>query len=299
MDDTLSSMLRDVRPRGALFDRSLLSPPWSLRFEEGAPLTLLTMISGTAWVIFDDQPPTRLGTGDVAIVKGPGPYTVADDPDTAPVVVKESPMCQPSGDALEAAILLKGTFQVRGGVSRRVLSALPRVARVPSPPGGCPTVTMITNEIHRDALGRQIVLDRMLDLLLVTSMREWFELSDAHAPAWYRAHSDPEIGQALRLIHDNPAHPWTVAELATKVGTSRARFAQRFAELVGQPPMAYLTQWRVYQAADLLTETDATVESIAHQVGYSTAYALSVAFKRTLGTRPTTHRTTFRTARAS
>ncbi|MEU7898909.1 AraC family transcriptional regulator [Nonomuraea sp. NPDC049152] len=101
---------------------------------------------------------------------------------------------------------------------------------------------------------------------------------------------DPVIGRALRLIHDDPAHPWTVASLADKAGVSRSRFAQRFAELVGQPPMAYLTDWRICQAADLLARTDGTVDAVARQVGYSNAYALSVAFKRTLGVRPSEHR---------
>ncbi|MFB9534138.1 helix-turn-helix domain-containing protein [Nonomuraea roseola] len=111
-----------------------------------------------------------------------------------------------------------------------------------------------------------------------------------HRPAWYRAHGDPLVGPALRLIHEHPAHPWTVAELARQAGASRATFAQRFNELVGQPPTAYLTEWRICQACDLLTSTDSTVEAIAHLVGYSDAYALSVAFKRVLGVRPSEHR---------
>ncbi|SCK63367.1 AraC-type DNA-binding protein [Streptomyces sp. AmelKG-E11A] len=337
MDDALTTLLHDVRPRGALFDRSLLRPPWSLRFEEGTPLALLTMLSGRAWVTSvgpADGPggaePVPLDPGDVVIVVGSDPYVVADDPATAPLAVvhegnrcttpdgalllDDLPMCGGDPDALDGlpmcagdtdppdpagasaarphGVLLKGTYQVAGSVSARVLDALPRIARIPAVPEGRPALEMISREIRRDAPGQQVVLDRLLDLLLVSGLREWFELPEARAPSWYRGHADPVVGRALKLMHGEPARPWTVASLATAAGASRARFAQRFTELMGQPPMTYLTEWRICQAADLLAHTDDTVEAVSRQVGYANAYALSVAFKRTMGIRPTEHRRT-------
>ncbi|MFG3252005.1 AraC family transcriptional regulator [Streptomyces sp. NPDC048172] len=312
MDDALSSLLHDVRPRGALFDQTVMRSPWSLRFEEGAPLTLLTLLSGEeAWVTPDggDGAPVALRPFDVVLVVGPAPYTVADSPGTAPMAVvhegdrcttpdgrlildEELPWCTPGRGPVggSSAVALKGTYQVHGSVSQRVLTALPPLVHLPAPPEGCPPLDMIAAELDRPTPGRQVVLDRLLDLLLVTSLREWFDTPGAHAPAWYRAHSDPVVGTALRLVHDDPARAWTVASLAAETGTSRARFAQRFTELVGQPPMAYLTEWRICQAADLLATTGDTVDAVARRVGYSTSYALSVAFKRTLGIRPTEHR---------
>lgn len=102
----------------------------------------------------------------------------------------------------------------------------------------------------------------------------------------YRAVSDPVIGPALRHLHNDPAHPWTVAALASCVGISRAALAHRFADLVGQPPMSYLTDWRLDLAAGLLQEPEATIDSAAGQVGYSSASALSAAFKRERGISP-------------
>ncbi|MCM2393333.1 AraC family transcriptional regulator [Streptomyces albipurpureus] len=303
MDDALSGLLHEVRPQGALFDQSALNPPWSLRFLERTPLALLTMVSGTAWVTPDGSEPVPLRPGDIVLVRGPEPYTVSDDPGTAPLalvhegdrcttpdgrlILGDMPMCSPERQEI---VLLKGTYQVRGSVSQRVLDALPPIARVPAAAEGCPPLGMISLEIARDVPGRQVVLDRLLDLLLVTTLRDWFERPEAQAPAWYRAHGDPTVGRALRLIHGDPARPWTVAALASEAGASRARFAQRFSELVGQPPMTYLTEWRICLAADLLARTDDTVEAVSRQVGYSNAYALSVAFKRTMGIRPSEHR---------
>ena len=134
------------------------------------------------------------------------------------------------------------------------------------------------------------MLDRLLDLLLIAVLRAWFARPEAEAPAWYRAHGDPVVGRALRLLHNNPAHPWTVATLAAEIGVSRAALARRFTELVGEPPMTFLTGWRLALAADLLREPDATVGAVARQVGYGSPFALSTAFKRVRGVSPQQHR---------
>jgi AraC-like DNA-binding protein len=98
------------------------------------------------------------------------------------------------------------------------------------------------------------------------------------------------VGPALRLLENNPAHPWTVASLATAIGISRAALARRFNELVGEPPMTFLTNWRLALAADLLREPGATIGSVAAQVGYGSAFALSTAFKRVRGMSPQQYR---------
>ena len=137
-----------------------------------------------------------------------------------------------------------------------------------------------------DQPGQEAVLDRLLDLLLIAVLRAWFARPEAEAPGWYRAHADPVVGPALRLLHNAPEHPWTLAELAAACGASRAALARRFSELVGEPPMAFLTGWRIALAADLLLEPGATVGSVAPQVGYGSPYALSTAFKRVRGIEP-------------
>lgn len=153
-----------------------------------------------------------------------------------------------------------------------------------------PLLPLLAEEIGRNEPGQQAVLDRLLDLLLIAVLRTWFARAEAETPAWYRAQGDPVVGPALRLIHNNPAYPWTVAELARRTGASRAAFARRFTELVGEPPMTYVTGWRLALAADLLRDPDATVGSVARQVGYGTPFAFSAAFKRVRGVSPQEHR---------
>jgi AraC-like DNA-binding protein len=300
--DQLAALLDGPRARGAFLLRSILDPPWSLRIQDEAPLSVTALVRGQAWVVLDDGDPVPLRPGEVAINRGPAPYTVADHPATRPqIVIHPGQLCTTlDGESLYQAmdlgvrswgnnpeggtVLLTGTYNFEGEVSRRLLEALPLLIVQP----GDPIISLLGAEIVKDEPGQEAVLDRLLDLLLIAVLRSWFATHEA--PAWYRAMSDPVVGKAMRMLHNNPAHPWTVATLATEVGVSRASLARRFTELVGEPPMAFLTDWRLALAADLLREPDATIGSVARKVGYGSPFALSAAFKRVRGVSPQEHR---------
>ncbi len=129
----------------------------------------------------------------------------------------------------------------------------------------------------------------MLDLLLLYALRAWFEAPQASS-GWARASRDPELSVALRLIRDQPQHPWTVAELAARCNLSRAAFARRFTELTRQPPVTHLTWRRMTLAAQLLRAGDDSLSAIAARVGYANEYAFSKAFRRELGVAPSRYR---------
>jgi AraC-like DNA-binding protein len=319
--DVLADLLDGVHARTAAFCRVVLEPPWAMRIADEAPLALATALRGHAWIVPGDAEPVLIRTGDVAVIKGPGHYTVCDHPDTAPTTVvhpgnrlttvdgvdvtaelRLSPYTRALGPGIGggpdgSAIVASGTYQVGGDVSGRLLAALPRVVRVAREDCRSPIMDLLATEVSRNEPGQQVVLDRLLDLALIATLRTWFAGPDADTPGWYLALGDPLVGPALRMIHYEPARPWTVATLATTAGASRAAFARRFTEVVGQPPMTYLTHWRLDRAADLLRDTDATVESIARQVGYANAFALAVAFKRVRGSTPRQHRNAHRRSR--
>ncbi|MEU6744066.1 AraC family transcriptional regulator [Streptosporangium sandarakinum] len=308
--DTLTDLLDGVHARAALVHRSIMTSPWSLRFASGAPLTLLTMLDGQGWIIPADGDALAIGPGDIAVVRGPASYTVAEDPATPPQhAITSASYCAATartignGGAVPAprtcgvsesgsAVLLSGAYQGRAGISDRLLDALPDVLVVTDDECCFPLLGAVTAEVVRDRPGQQAVLNRLLDLMLVTTLRAWFDRPQRHAPVWYRVKDDSVVGAALRLMHGDPAFPWTVESLAVKVGVSRAALARRFTAEVGEPPITYLSNWRIALAADLLRNTDATVGSIAHKVGYSGAFALSVAFKRRLGATPSRYRAT-------
>jgi AraC-like DNA-binding protein len=306
--DSIAGLLDGPRARGAFLLRSVLAPPWSLRIQDEAPLTLVAMVRGAAWVVPDNGPAMHLDPGDVAVLRGPDAYTVADDPGTPPqVVVHPGQRCTTAdGEAVMQmselgvrtwgndpdgnAEMVTGTYELRSEVSQRLLKALPTLLMVPGESLENPLIGYLADEIARDEPGQEAVLDRLLDLLLIAVLRAWFARPDAETPGWYRAHGDPVVGPALRLLHHRPAHPWTVASLAVATGVSRAALARRFTELVGEPPMSFLAGWRLTLAADLLREPGATVGSVARQVGYGSPFALSAAFKRVRGISPQQHR---------
>ncbi|MGF7237946.1 MAG: AraC family transcriptional regulator [Frankia sp.] len=305
--DVVAGLLNGPRAHGAFLLRSSLMPPWSLRVQDQAPLTLVAVIQGGAWVLPDGGDAVHLHEGDVVILRGPDPYTFADDPTTAPqVVIHPGQRCTtPDGEHLGgmrdlgvrtwgnnprgATVLVTGTYQVLSEICRPLLDALPPLIVLPEQSWDTPLVPLLADEIGKDDPGQEAVLDRLLDLLLIAVLRTWFSRPEAKTPTWYQAHSDPIVGDALRLLHDDPAHPWTVAKLAAATHVSRAALARRFTDLVGTPPMTYLTDWRLALAADLL-QPGRTVGAVAEQVGYGSSFALCTAFKRVRGISPREHR---------
>ncbi len=151
-------------------------------------------------------------------------------------------------------------------------------------------VAVLCAEMQRDELGQEVFLDRLLDLVVIAAVRDWFARDADHAPAWHRAGSDPVLGPALQLLEADLARPWTLESLAAEVGVSRAGLARRFTAVMGEPAMAYLTTLRLDLAADLLREPDMTIAAVARQVGYGSPFALSAAFKRVRGVSPAQHR---------
>ncbi|MEU6153249.1 AraC family transcriptional regulator [Actinosynnema sp. NPDC047251] len=289
--DVLADLLDGVRARGAVFSRSALVPPWSLKFTARAELTVGAVLAGEAWVVRGR--PLRVAAGDIAVVRGGTPFVLADDPTTPPSeVVGEDRYCD-WGPGDGPAVLVSGAFA--GPLPERLRRALPDVLVVSDADCPTPLLAAVSAEITAARPGWQVVLDRLLDLVLVSALRAWFD-GDRAAPAWYRSTGDPLVDRALDLLHEDPAHPWTVAELAARCQVSRAGLARRFTARTGEPPMAHLADWRISLAADLLTDTDLTVGAIARRVGYGTTFALSVAFKRLRGHSPSEHRESVRAA---
>lgn len=312
MVDALGGLLDGVRARGAFVLRLSLDRPWSMRVQDDAPLTLICVTHGGAVIVTDSGESFALGPGDVAVARGTEHYLFADDAATEPqVVIHPGNRCTTlSGDDLrfEMSVGLRTwgntasgadrgvicAYDGRSEVSSRVLRALPTVLvvrgqRRPTRSGGTTLLDLLADEAGRDGAGHEAYLDRLLDLLLMDVLRIWFD-RDGQAPTWWHAEQDTLVGPALRLIYNNPEHPWTVANLAAAVGCSRALFARRFTEQVGEPPIAFLTGWRLAVAADLLRIDRDTIASVARRVGYRTPFALSTAFKRVYGVSPSTYR---------
>lgn len=307
--DVFSDLIRGVRANGSLFGSSTLSAPWALHFVDGAPLTLCTVLNGEGWIVPEYGQPERLRDRETIVVRGPGTFTFVDEVGTRaePIACGEHCAVPEEGgtrhrlgwhdvgcggdDGGAGATLIVGAYPVRGEISRRLLDALPVVLRAEGGGTGDAVLDHLAAEAAVDTPGQQVVLDRLLDWMLVCTLREWFDRPGGERPAWWAAQRDPVVGDALRLLHAEPAAPWTVAALAERTGVSRSTLAKRFVDLVGEPPLTYLTRWRMTLAADLLVDQeDATVADVARTVGYSDPFGFSAAFKRVRGANPSDFR---------
>ena len=312
--DTLGGLLDAPRARGAFALRATMSSPWSLRILAQSPLTLLAGITGEFWVIPDEGEPIRIGPGDIAVTRAPEHYTVAESPTAEPnIVIHPNQDCRDlDGNSLleqlthgvrtwgtdpeGPTVFIVGAYEHLSDISDRLLRALPPVLSLRQGDWESPLVALLCEEVVKDEPGQAAVLDRLLDLLVTAVLKAWFAEHDTSRPEWWRFQGDRIVEKALRVMHDDPARPWTLDALAAAAGASRASLARRFHDLVGEPPMTFLKNWRMAMAADLLCQADETVSTVAEKVGYSTPFAFSAAFKRVRGISPQEHRAAARAA---
>ena len=180
-------------------------------------------------------------------------------------------------------------------VAQPLMSLLPSVLHVPADPVAgrsvAAIVDLLAGEIGVRGAGSRAAAARLIDLLLIEAIRRWTQQRPADGPpTWLTALRDPLIGRVLALLHDRPGEQWTLERLAREVHVSRATLARRFTEEVGQPPLSYLSAWRMRIAAQRLKHTTETVESIAREVGYTSEYAFNRAFSRHRGHPPGRYR---------
>ena len=306
--DTLGGLLDAPRARGAFSLRCTMSSPWSLRILAESPLTVIAGIIGDVWVKPDEDEAVYVGPGDIAITRAPALYNVSESPDTPPnIFIYPGQDCRNAeGESLleelmhdtrtwgtdpnGSTVFIVGAYEHLSDISDRLLRALPPVLSLSRDEWESPLVPLLCEEVIKDEPGQAAVLDRLIDLLVTAVLKAWFAQQESNAPDWWRHQGDRVVEQTLRAMHDDPARSWTLDSLSSEVGTSRASLARRFNEVVGEPPMTFLKNWRMAMAADLLCQPNESVSTVAHQVGYSTPYAFSAAFKRVRGISPQEHR---------
>lgn len=305
--DPLSTLLSGIRAEGAILAHAVLEAPWTIRFADRAPLTMVTVLRGGGTLLLPEGGRRRITAGDTAIVRGPEPFRLVDSADSVRVPHEEYEIacfapdaaCDPAlnsgrwgnGPGGETALIV-GAYRASGRRHERLLRAVPPVLVVSDDVEVCAWMESIAVDAIRRPAGAQALMDRLLDWALVCTLRDWFEKAEGEAPGWYRGSADPVVGPALAAMHGQPAAGWTVASLASEAGVSRALFARRFTEVMGQTPLAYLTECRMDDAEELLADRSLTVAQVAKAVGYADAFGFSAAFKRHRGVRPSDFRAT-------
>ncbi|MEU2244178.1 AraC family transcriptional regulator [Streptomyces sp. NPDC018338] len=320
--DLVSDAISAVRVGRPSSDRVRVGGTWCARLDPYDGAGFHVVLKGGCWLLPDGGEPVALGAGDAVLLPHGTGHVIADSPADAATVARavpfirwadralpqpplpepalpRAPLPQPPLPAFQAGEreveMLCGKYRLDHGRAHPLLAELPPLVHLPNRVGRHPelraAVDLLGGELGEPAErrpGSAVALPSLLDLLLVYMIRSW--LAEATDGAWPAALGDPVTAAALRALHSDPAAPWTNDRLAAEAGVSRPTLARRFTALVGRPPMAYLTWWRLTRAAALLRDTPDPLATVARRVGYASPYALSHAFLREFGTTPGRYR---------
>lgn len=308
--DPIAGLLPPAGATPAFLLRTQMRAPFGLELADGAPLSLVAAARGPLWIVHPDAT-VEVPERSVALVRGDRPWRLASAAGAAATaIVHPGQRCEtvsgapladrwslgirtwgnaPDADATH--VMLTGTYERLPATARWTLDALPGVVVAPADAIDRTLTDWFAAEIVRDELAQPVVLERMLDLLVVLVLRHWVAAAPDARSGLLRAVADATVGAAVRSVQTDPGRAWTVASLAREVGLSRAAFARRFTDLVGVPPITFLTQWRLAVAADRLGSSRDSIATIADAVGYANSFAFSTAFRRAYGISPQRYRT--------
>ncbi len=290
--DVLSDAVLTMRAGRPHSNRNLLRAPWGIRFPATDGAGFHIVLGGTCWLLPAGAGPVRLAAGDIVLLPREPGHALADEPGSPLVPFqpgRRDRRDEPGAGAVTE--LLCGAYVLDRWRPHPLLADLPDVMHMPAHIGRHPrlraAVGLLGAELAEPGAGTGASVSALLDLLLLYMLRAWFEEQSAASPTgWPAALADPAVSAALEAMHEEPAAPWTVAGLADRAGLSRTVFAQRFTALVGRPPLAYLTWWRMTAAARLLRETDGPLSVVARRCGYASEFAFAKAFKREFAVTP-------------
>ena len=321
VEDILSDLLETVRLRAAVFflwepgwpysitvpDGSLFAPALAGGADQLASYHIV--IDGPCWGAVAGEEPVRLERGDILLVPRGDAYVIASEPQQpAPGDGREvrevlrmlaagelPPVVRNGGPGPEGNRLVCGFLGCDMRPFNPLLGTLPRMLRVPTTlDASDPIATLVdfaTAETRRSDGGTRCVLLRVSELMFVEVLRRHLRAQGTQGTGWLQGLRDPLVGRALIAMHRGVERPWTLDGLAGEIGTSRSTLAERFTELVGEPPMQYLTRWRMQVAARSLADGHRKVYAVARDVGYESEAAFSRAFKRVVGVTPARWRT--------
>ena len=301
--DPITDIFSAMRVDSLVYGRIELSAPWGLRFERGDYACFGTLARGNGWLTVEGlEKPIPLTGGDCFCLFAQGHvHTVADHPD-APASDMQEVVRTKCGNAIRfggggvPTTIIGGKFTFHKANSKPLTDLLPPFIVIDNERAQAlplhQTLQLFAAEAAQCSLGAYLVLKRLADIFLLQIIREHISSSVCRQTGWLRALSDSQIGAALRSMHEKIEQPWTVAELASAAGMSRSAFALRFRQIVGEPPLEYLTRWRIYKAAVLLRDGDKKLTEIANAVGYDSDGSFNKTFKRVVGLTPGEYRRT-------
>ena len=309
--DVLSEVLRVVKLDGAVFYNAEFSSPWSFRAPPSrtvAPYLATTaghvimfhlLTEGRGFARLEEGERVPLEAGDIVIFPHGDAHIMENGPRITPVdngkelvrIFSQGLKLARMGGGGEVTKFVCGYMACEPRLAQVFLGGLPSVFKVNIRDSGAGswlenTIRFSVGEANESIAGSDAVLAKLSEALFVETLRRYIALLPKQQKGWLAGARDAEVGKALAMMHRHPARPWTIAGLAKEAGISRSVLAERFRHYLGEPPMSYLTRWRLQLGAQLLNSTSHSVAEIAAEVGYESEPAFNRAFKREFGLPP-------------
>jgi AraC-like DNA-binding protein len=291
MVDPLSEVITMLRPRTVFTKGISGAGAWAVRYTDFGQPSFCTVIAGSCRLAVDGEAPVTLAAGDFVLLPATPGFTMSGFEPATPRHVDPKLAAAPEGEVRHGrqagppdVQLMGGGFLFDSPDAGLLVSLLPGMLHLRGAERLAMLVAFLGEESTDERPGRDLVLSRLVDVMLVETLR-----SAPHGdtpPGLLRGLGDARLAMAIRAMHGDPARPWTVAELAATAALSRSAFFERFTRAVGLPPMEYLLAWRMAIAKDLLRRGDAGISEVAERVGYGSASTFSTAFSRHVGHAP-------------
>ena len=295
--EPLTDIIKLLRPKAVLSKMVSGAGNWGVRYEKFGQPSFALVLKGECWLAIDGHNPNLLKKGDFVFLPTTPNFTMASDLETKPVLISSETYSEHvaerrHGDqTAEPDVLLQSGYFICDPVNEStLLNFLPELVHICSSDAGIESITqivkLIEKEVGNENLGRELILERLVEILLVETLRSLdFDKNDQKI-GLLAGLRDSQLAIALKTIHADVSQNWSVAELGRKAGMSRSSFADRFAKTVGITPIEYLLQLRMALAKNMLYREKRSVAEVAFAIGYESASAFSVAFKRSNGISP-------------
>ncbi|MFJ3681451.1 AraC family transcriptional regulator [Pseudomonas sp. NPDC090208] len=289
--------LKYLTAEGVVVAQSRVKGDWGIEMEQREGTYFHFLAQGTAYFSLDGQPQIKLQPGDVVVLPQGATHQLRSAPQSkvasfADFVRNIQALYSKEPDA---TIVVCGSFGIDRYMVMPAIKSLPPSIHLQAESNGATApiaelLKQLRSEVENARMGGKMVVRNLLSTLFIYILRQWSESETAEAGSWFFAMQNRHIAKALACIHQKPGNDWSLDNLAREAGLSRSLFAQQFRESVGETPYGYLTRWRLGIAAQLLAQTDLSIEQIAQKVGYRSEYSFNRAFKKARGRTPTKER---------
>ena len=298
--DPLGEALHFLRMDGVFYTRSEFTAPWGLALPKFPDCVMFHLVtSGQCWLEVAGEAPRRLQAGDFVLVPHGAGHDIAHEPaapaaklfDLPRELVSERYELLRHGGGGAQTHMICGAVRFDHPAAAQFIRLLPPLIHIEAAHSSygaamSDTLRLMSNEVRALRPGGETIVTRLADILVIQAIRAWMERDPASLTGWLGALRDRQIGQAIVMIHRDPAKAWSLASLASAVSMSRSAFAARFTALVGMPAMEYVAQWRMNTALTHLKAQHCSVAVVAERLGYQSEAAFARTFKRVIGATP-------------